>query len=722
MKTSTSLFAKALATENIFVSFEAEAKTATFDVESRTLIIPDWKVSDTLRDMIVAHEVAHALYTPAEGLSSAMNSARERKLNPQGMKACINVIEDARIERLIKEKFPGCRRDFYDGYREVLDIDLFEIKNLDIADMSIVDKINLHFKFGLFNLLSIPLTDAERSIIDRVASVKNFDDVILLANELYEMAADEERKKNNTSMFGNGNGIMTDDMTKRLVKDGDPNKAGRGNMKYEDFPHISYSLPKANSDAAIIPYADILHEANHAMAKCRKNPNRSVSDIDDAINLVNGQLEEYRRSASNTVRELVAQFERRKAAEEIRKERMKPTGTINPDRLHQFKTHDDIFLRNIIRHEGKKHGMVMVIDWSGSMGDCIDGTMRQLLLLTWFCRKAKIPFEVFLYTEMGVFETPELLKKYNKNDYEKSMVAVYGEAHLKSCSGKKDHFLLSNVALRQVFSSSMTDTEFLEMERLLWRYAARFSTEARTNPALAYGICDTFPGIIDMHGTPSCEALLVAHDYIPKFRAATGSDIVDFIFITDGEPTGLGRYGDKQYLPVKSVRVQHLPTGRTLTVSGDARGHLRSLNLDIQYFLVDEIRKLGCVTIGFSIGSMSGLGGFALNRFIRTPNPSTPIDQYEAADKKYNDFYKKENVIPASPALTPGFDEYYIIRPVKPNLTDEDTGLNANNATLTRIRNQFLKSLTGRKCSRVLLTRFIDLIAGRKIDKFKFMG
>jgi hypothetical protein len=481
-------------------------------------------------------------------------------------------------------------------------------------------------------------------------------------------------------------------------------------------------LPKANSDAAIIPYADILCEADYAMAKCRKNPHRSVSDIDSAITLIESQLEEYRRSASNTVRELVAQFERRKAAEEIRKERMKPTGTINPDRLHQFKTHDDIFLRNIIRHEGKKHGMVMVIDWSGSMGDCIDGTIRQLLLLTWFCRKAKIPFEVFLYTEMGVFETPELLKKYNKNDFEKNMVAVYGEAFLKSCSGKKDHFLLSNVALRQVFSSSMTDAEFLQMERLLWRYAARFSAEARTNQAIAYAICDTFPGIIDMHGTPSCEALLVAHDYIPKFRAATGSDIVDFIFITDGEPTGLGRYGDKQYLPVKSVRVQHLPTGRTLTVGGDARGNLRSLNLDIQYFLVDEIRKLGCVTIGFSIGSMSGLGGHIINRFIRTPNPSMPIDQYEASDKKYNDFYKKENVIPASPALTPGFDEYYIIRPVKPNLNEDDTGINANNATLTKIRNQFLKSLTGRKCSRVLLTRFIDLIAGRRIDKFKIMG
>ena len=137
MNTSTSLFAKALATENIFVSFDTTAKTALFDVETRTLVIPDWNVSNILRDMIVAHEVAHALFTPADQLLSAMQSARDRKLNPNGYKACINIIEDARIERLIKEKFPGCRRDFYAGYKEIMDTDLFELKNVKPSDLKI---------------------------------------------------------------------------------------------------------------------------------------------------------------------------------------------------------------------------------------------------------------------------------------------------------------------------------------------------------------------------------------------------------------------------------------------------------------------------------------------------------------------------------------------------------------------------------------------------------
>jgi len=55
MKVSTSLFARALATENIYVSFDTAAPSASFDLESRTLTIPDWNASDALRDMIVAH-------------------------------------------------------------------------------------------------------------------------------------------------------------------------------------------------------------------------------------------------------------------------------------------------------------------------------------------------------------------------------------------------------------------------------------------------------------------------------------------------------------------------------------------------------------------------------------------------------------------------------------------------------------------------------------------
>ena len=57
--------AKLLATENITVEHR-QVPTAMFDVASRTLILPIWEdMSNELYDMLVVHEVGHALFTPA---------------------------------------------------------------------------------------------------------------------------------------------------------------------------------------------------------------------------------------------------------------------------------------------------------------------------------------------------------------------------------------------------------------------------------------------------------------------------------------------------------------------------------------------------------------------------------------------------------------------------------------------------------------------------------
>lgn len=717
MNTSTSLFAKALATENIFVSFNAAAKTATFDIEARVLTIPDWKVSDALRDMIVAHEVAHALYTPTEAFLQSMESARERKLNPQGYKACINVIEDARIERLIKEKFPGCRRDFYAGYKEILDTDLFQLKGIPDSALTIVDKINLHFKFGIFGLKSVPLNAAEEAIVNRVASCKTYEEVVAIANDLYAMAADEEqqKQKNPSGMFGQTGDLM--DAMQKMEMDGDPEKVQDGHKKssYKDFPHVSCPLPKANSDIGIVPFSVMLEEMRCAINEAEKgfSDKAYVDQMRETLALIDASLDAFHKEALPSVKELVAQFERRKAAEEIHNERMKPTGNLNPDRLHQFKTHDDIFLRNLVRYDGKKHGMVFLIDWSGSMSECLDGVVRQTLLLVWFCRKAKIPYEVFLYTEHGP------LLSDRKADLSKRYDALYDLSKSKSI---KEQFDLADVSLRQILSSDMTDGQHKDAERLLWRYANRYNREYRDR-GLTWLMDASIPPIMGLHGTPTCEALMVMHDYIPKFRSKTGAQVIDFIMMTDGEPCGMTRVGNFAYTPTKSVRVQHLPTGRTLNIKSDEYGRQKNLQLDIQYFLVDEIRKLGVVTVGFSIGMMSGLGSFFVNRFI---NPKLGMkSEDEVAIKSYGDFYKRENFIPASPEQTPGFDEYYIIRPVKPNLTEEDDAdekaskSTKGAPTLTRIRNQFIKSMVNRKVSKVFLARFVDLIAGRKVRKFK---
>ena len=140
---SKSILARALAQENITVEHRPSAYTASFDVANRVLILPVWKeMSDSLHDMFVGHEVGHALFTPyrekdhdsrgpwfkeAEVLGGTMNAPFVQDI--------INVVEDSRIERLMKDKFPGLRRDFINGYKELMNRDFFGLQGRNIADL-----------------------------------------------------------------------------------------------------------------------------------------------------------------------------------------------------------------------------------------------------------------------------------------------------------------------------------------------------------------------------------------------------------------------------------------------------------------------------------------------------------------------------------------------------------------------------------------------------------
>ena len=63
-KIQKSNLAKLLATENIQVEHN-KVVTAQFDVKNRILTLPIWKkMSNDLYDMLVGHEVGHALFTP----------------------------------------------------------------------------------------------------------------------------------------------------------------------------------------------------------------------------------------------------------------------------------------------------------------------------------------------------------------------------------------------------------------------------------------------------------------------------------------------------------------------------------------------------------------------------------------------------------------------------------------------------------------------------------
>ena len=68
-----SQLARLLANENLKVEHTA-INTAAFDLTTRTLYVPIWKeMTGELYDLLMGHEVGHALETPPEGWHKALS-------------------------------------------------------------------------------------------------------------------------------------------------------------------------------------------------------------------------------------------------------------------------------------------------------------------------------------------------------------------------------------------------------------------------------------------------------------------------------------------------------------------------------------------------------------------------------------------------------------------------------------------------------------------------
>ena len=123
-KNRTNMLSRLLATEDIVVEHHSGAPTAAFDVKGRVLVLPTWKeMSTELYDMLVGHEVGHALYTPAEHdgmeLPELLTDIAGNGGDEMLVKALLNIVEDARIERMMQDKFPGLKRDFVAAYDDL---------------------------------------------------------------------------------------------------------------------------------------------------------------------------------------------------------------------------------------------------------------------------------------------------------------------------------------------------------------------------------------------------------------------------------------------------------------------------------------------------------------------------------------------------------------------------------------------------------------------------
>ena len=172
-----------LATENIKVEHQ-DVPTAYFDLKNRVLGLPNWdNMSKDVYDLLVGHEVSHALYTPRVSLKELGEKVDSQ--NADAVASYYNIVEDARIEKLIKRKFPGLKKCMFRGYKELVEQDLFKIKDKTISELSFVDRINLHFKIG--NIVDVPFhSETEKRFIEEIGKSETFEEVDSIVKRLYD--------------------------------------------------------------------------------------------------------------------------------------------------------------------------------------------------------------------------------------------------------------------------------------------------------------------------------------------------------------------------------------------------------------------------------------------------------------------------------------------------------------------------------------------------------
>lgn len=226
---SKSKLAKLMATENLTIEHR-KLETASFNLKDRVLYVPIWKdMSGDLYDLLLGHEVGHALETPAEGWHNAVLGSGKFDRN---FKAFLNVVEDSRIEKKIKRRYPGLRQSFVRGYNELISRDFFGLKGRDINKMAFIDRLNLYTKSAATN--DIQFTEEEWQMVREVEACETWQDVLEITKAIFDYSKEEQKEMMEKSLASSPLPMSSDEDSEDSESDDSEFDSDDGNSN-EDY-------------------------------------------------------------------------------------------------------------------------------------------------------------------------------------------------------------------------------------------------------------------------------------------------------------------------------------------------------------------------------------------------------------------------------------------------------------------------------------------------------
>lgn len=686
---SKSLLAKLMATENLIIE-QRNVRTAAFDVKNRILVVPilDKNLSSEIYDLFMGHEVGHALYTPEAGLIRARDS---------GINLMVaNIVEDSRIERKIKYKYPGLKRSFVKAYKELLNKDFFGTKDVNINKMNLLDRINLHCKGGAS--LNILFSEEEKNIVEMVENTETYDDVIDVSKKIMDFIKqkNEERKKqfkeesDEYDFDGDGESdIEFDDDFDEQQNDSSSKEDVRKNSKddlmddtssesetdktknvfddtkmdereFRSFTEESFSqnqtklFDEKSRGYNYINVPDFDMKSIFDYKKVWKQYKESNYEIDKTL------YKKVRNEGNKVVSYLVKEFEMKKNADQLKRATTAKTGELDVNKLFSYQFSEDIFKKLSIIPGGKSHGLVIFLDWSGSMHEHLGNTIKQLINLTFFCKKVNIPFEVYC------------IKEAVGNSIKFSL--------------KEGDLACGGLELMNIISSRMNAAEF--------NYACSALINMSVNNG--YRIYNRFiPDWMQLHGTPLNEAIVCAMKIVPEFQKKNKLQIVNTVFLTDGE-------GHTIYNKIGEIRsvtgFSEFIVLRDPVTKNQEQIHIKEYAAKQTDALIHLLRKrTNSNVMGFYI-----ISGRDFNRKLSVWFKNTNDHEEIKTEFKKNKFKVLENT---------GYNEYYILHSNSMD-TEEDLEMKTpDNLTTRNLVSAFTKYAGARVANRVVLNRFIHLIS-----------
>lgn len=756
--------AKLLAVEDLDIQHQ-QVETAMFDIANRILILPIWEdMSNDLYDLFVGHEIGHALFTPTD-------PEKLRNIIDKTAKDYVNVIEDARIESLIKRRYPGLKKPFFKGYNDLVERGFFNLEKIDIHTSTLIDKINIRFKIPQY--CDIAFNKEEQSYVDRIIESKTFEDIEGIIIDVFEYdkkakekqeqeqeqdsgstePADKEGECEESDYSSEGGDIQYNDDKKeeneeKLTDEKEDEELTE--EEKEDDAFDKYLMDSSVEDQTENDSTDTAQETSYndkeMISKTQRHFEERVQDtfIDNSsnniyvnmpenINLKNAvedfksvhskinkfyknkenltrgyysdgrfeamqakiyngakdMLRKLKKDSVKTVNHIAMEFERKKAADVYKKTSISKTGILDTNKLFSAKYNEDVFKKNIRVPDGKNHGLVMFIDWSGSMACNIHDCIKQVIELTLFCKKVNIPFEVYSFTD-----APFHNSEYEKNDYN-----IFNYRH-------GDFVCDRNMKIRNYLSSRMTTKEYNNASINLCILANRFNDIGRYAAYPAHNDDELF-------STPLNGAILISEHIIRDFKKKNNLESVHAVWLTDGEGNGGGRGTwdvEKQCVDVKPF--QYLSSRKEmpniiLKDKKTKKDYQLNMKWKITPIMFDIIKeRLGINIVGFFI--VPNFKNNTLWRFV--PKSKDKDISYQQNRTNFNDWIKNVRKEGYFIKTESGYDEYYVLNGEKKNI--KNTVIN-DKMTTRKMVSVFSQKNKQFKAKRVILSRFVDLITAK---------